>query len=111
MRNRDSSVGVVTRLRCGRPSFDSWQVQEIFVFSIYSRPALGSNQPPIQWALAARFLRVKRQGREADHSPPSNVKNFGAIPPLRHMPAWHSVTDLAPYRHLNPLMREYMYVL
>jgi hypothetical protein len=29
-------------------------------------------------------------GREADHSPPSNgeVKNGGAIPPLRHIFSW-----------------------
>jgi hypothetical protein len=35
---------------------------------------------------------VKRQGREADHSPPSSaeVKNGGAIPPLPYM-SWHSV--------------------
>jgi hypothetical protein len=35
---------------------------------------------------------VKRQGREADHSPPSSaeVKNGGAIPPLPHMFSWHS---------------------
>jgi hypothetical protein len=35
---------------------------------------------------------VKRQGPEADHSPPSSaeVKNGGAIPPLPHMFSWHS---------------------
>jgi hypothetical protein len=35
---------------------------------------------------------VKRQGREADHSPPSNaeVKNGGAIPPLSHISSYHS---------------------
>jgi hypothetical protein len=34
---------------------------------------------------------VKRQGREADHSPPSRaeVKNGGAVPPLSHMSSWH----------------------
>jgi hypothetical protein len=36
---------------------------------------------------------VKRSGREADHSPPSNaeVKNGGAVPPLPRMFSWHSV--------------------
>jgi hypothetical protein len=41
------------------------------------RTALGSTQPPIQWVPGALSLGVKRPGREADHSPPSNteVKN------------------------------------
>jgi hypothetical protein len=34
-------------LGAGRPGFDSWQGQEIFLFSTASRPALGSNQPHI----------------------------------------------------------------
>jgi hypothetical protein len=36
------------------------------------------------------FPRGKRQGREADHSPPSSadVKNGGAIPPLPPMSSW-----------------------
>jgi hypothetical protein len=36
--------------------------------------------------------RLKRPGREADHSPPSSaeVKNGGAIPPLPYMSSWHS---------------------
>jgi hypothetical protein len=33
-------------------------------------------------------------GREADHLPPSSaeVKNDGAIPPLRHMPSWRGAS-------------------
>jgi hypothetical protein len=33
---------------------------------------------------------VKRQGREANHSPKSNVevKNGGAIPPVPHKSSW-----------------------
>jgi hypothetical protein len=31
-------------------------------------------QPPIQWVPGALSLRVKRLGREADHSPPSSVE-------------------------------------
>jgi hypothetical protein len=39
------------------------------------------------------FPRVKRPGREADHSPPSSaeVKNGDAIPPLTHMSSWYGV--------------------
>jgi hypothetical protein len=33
------------------------------------RPALGSTQPPIKWVPG-----VKRQGREADHSPPTTAE-------------------------------------
>jgi hypothetical protein len=34
-----------------------------------SRPALGPTQPPIEWVPGALSLGVKRQEREADHSP------------------------------------------
>jgi hypothetical protein len=44
----------------------------IFLFTTESRPALGTTQPPIQWVLGALWLR--RQRREADHSPPSSVE-------------------------------------
>jgi hypothetical protein len=57
--------------------FDSREEKEICFFSITSRPALGSTQPPIQWIPEAVSSGVKRQGREADHTPPSGaeVKN------------------------------------
>jgi hypothetical protein len=35
-------------------------------------------QPPIQWVSGALFLRVKRLGREANHSHPSRVENKNA---------------------------------
>jgi hypothetical protein len=47
------------------------------IFSIFfpaSRPALGPTQPPIKWVTGALSLRVKRPGREADHSPPSSAE-------------------------------------
>jgi hypothetical protein len=40
-----------------------------FLFSKFSRPALGSTQPPIQWVPG-----VKRPGRETDHSFPANAE-------------------------------------
>jgi hypothetical protein len=43
----------------------------IFLFDSVSRPALGPAQPPIKWVSGALSMRVKRAGREADHSPPS----------------------------------------
>jgi hypothetical protein len=57
--------------------FESLQGLVIFFFTTASRTVLGPTQPPIQCVTGTLFLGVKRPGREADHSPPSNaeVKN------------------------------------
>jgi hypothetical protein len=60
----------------------------IFLFTTMSRPALWPNQPPIQWVPVALFLKVKRPGREADHSPPSsyeikNAYSYTSAPTIR----------------------------
>jgi hypothetical protein len=55
----------------GRSSSDS-RVKN-FLFSMSSRPALGSTQPPIQCVPGA-FTGGKAVGREADHSPPANAE-------------------------------------
>jgi hypothetical protein len=44
-----------------------------FLFTTASRSTLGPTQPPIEWVTGDRFLRVKRLGHEADHSPPSSA--------------------------------------
>jgi hypothetical protein len=44
------------------------------IFSTSSRPALVSTQSPIQWVPEALSLKVKRQGREVDHSPPTSAE-------------------------------------
>jgi hypothetical protein len=44
-----------------------------FHFSMSSRPALGSTQPPLQWVPGSSFPGVKRPGRGSDHSPPTTV--------------------------------------
>jgi hypothetical protein len=61
-------------LSAGRPGFDSWQCN-IFLFSTESIPILWFLQPIIRWATAW-----------SDHSPLSGaeIKNGGAIPPLRY---------------------------
>jgi hypothetical protein len=41
------SVGTATRLRLGRPGFNSRQGQKIFPLATVSRPALRPTQPPI----------------------------------------------------------------
>jgi hypothetical protein len=53
--------------------FDSRRQLGIFLFAA-SRTTLGPTQPPIQWVLGVLSLGVKRPGREADHSPPSNAE-------------------------------------
>jgi hypothetical protein len=56
-------------------------------FTTVSRLALGPTLPPIHWVPGALSLGVKRPGRDADHSPPSNseVKNvwsYTSTPPI-----------------------------
>jgi hypothetical protein len=62
------------------------------IFSMSSIPALGSTQPPIQWAPGAVSPGLKRPGREADHSPPTSARSrkYGSVPPLPQMPSWRS---------------------
>jgi hypothetical protein len=70
-------------LRAGRPGFDSRQGQD---FSRLHNVQTGSGAHPATYPMGtgAIFPGVKRQGREADHSPTSSaeVKNGGAIPPI-----------------------------
>jgi hypothetical protein len=47
---------------------------EIFIFTTASRTALRPTQPPIQWVPGALSPVVRRPGREAHHSPPSNAE-------------------------------------
>jgi hypothetical protein len=63
-------------LRAGRPWCRSSSPGTIknFLFSTSSRPTLGSTQPPVRWVLEVLSPGVKRQGREADHSPPASAE-------------------------------------
>jgi hypothetical protein len=63
-----------------RPSYgldEFRQGQEIFLFSIAFRPALGPKQSPILWVSGPLSPGVMRPGREVDRSPPcsAEVKN------------------------------------
>jgi hypothetical protein len=55
-------------------------------FSISSRQTMRPPPPPIKWVPEALFLQMKRQRREADHSPPRS------IPPFPHTSSWHSAS-------------------
>jgi hypothetical protein len=54
--------------------FESRQGLGIYLFTAASRTALRPTQPPIQRIPGGLSLEVKRLGREADHSPPSNAE-------------------------------------
>jgi hypothetical protein len=66
---RDSAVGIVSSY---------WlDDREVGVrIPVMSRifTSLRSTQPPIQWVPWAVSPEVKRPGREADHSPPTNAE-------------------------------------
>jgi hypothetical protein len=69
IRSRESAVGLASR---GRSS--SQGRTKNFLFFTFSRPALGSTQPPVQCVPRALSAEVERQGREADHSPPASAE-------------------------------------
>jgi hypothetical protein len=71
----DSAVGVATGYKLDdRGVGVQVPVVKNFLFSTSSRLALGPTQPPIQWVQVGFFPRVKRPGREADHSPPTSAE-------------------------------------
>jgi hypothetical protein len=45
-----------------------------YYFSLSSRPALGSTQPPIHGVPGSSSRGVKRPGGEVDHSPPTSAE-------------------------------------
>jgi hypothetical protein len=105
-RSRDSSVGIVTRLRAGRPGFDFRLGLRIFLSATASRPALGPTNLLPNWYPSALSPEVKRPGREADQSPQSNAdfKNacsYASIPSVR----LHGVV----LRYLLPLLLKVRY--
>jgi hypothetical protein len=70
---------------------------KIYFYYTSSRPALELIQPHTSQVLEAFSPGIKRQGREDDHSPPSNaeVKSGGTIPPLPHTSSWHVLVNHA----------------
>jgi hypothetical protein len=59
-----SSVGTVTMLWLDDPVFESWQGQQFFLFS---GPAVGLTQRPVQREPGGSFLGVKRPVFQVDH--------------------------------------------
>jgi hypothetical protein len=77
---------VLTRLRAGRPGFNSrWGQWWNFLFTTASIPTLRPIQPPDQRVLSPG---VRRPGREAEHLPPSSAEvngvwSYTSTPPTR----------------------------
>jgi hypothetical protein len=67
--------------------FDSRRGLGIFLFITASKTAMGATQPPIQRVLVALSVRVKRPGREADHSPPSSAEVKACVELYLHSPS------------------------
>jgi hypothetical protein len=87
--------GLALSYRLDGRGFESRKGLGIFLLTTASRSALGPTKPPIQGVPGVLSLRVKRQGREADHSSPSSaeVKNswsYTSTPQYAFM-AWLSV--------------------
>jgi hypothetical protein len=76
-RSWDSIVGLVTGYELDVWEAGDWvpEGSRNFLFSTSSRPSLRSTQPPIQpMGTGALSPGVKRQGCEADHSPPASAE-------------------------------------
>jgi hypothetical protein len=71
---------------CHDQEFESRQGLGIFLLTTASTSALGPTQPPIQWLPAVLSLGIKRPGREADHSPPSNAEVKECVELYLHSP-------------------------
>jgi hypothetical protein len=67
------SDGIALGNGLGDRGFESRQGQGIFLFTTASKPALRPTHPPNQCVPGTLSLGVKRQEREADHSPPSSA--------------------------------------
>jgi len=65
---------------------DSRRGLGIFLFTTSSRMDLGPTRTPIQWVSGTLSLGVKRPGRVANHSPPSNAEVKECLEIYLHSP-------------------------
>jgi hypothetical protein len=104
---RDGDNGIPMGWTIGVLGFDSRLGLGIFLFTITSKMALGSTQPPIQWVTGAPSLGVKRPGVKLTthlHLVPrsKNEWSYTSIPQYAFM-AWCSVEAQGQlYLYLNP---------
>jgi hypothetical protein len=69
----DCVVGIVTSFELDDQEFGIRVPVGSRIFSMSSRPALGSTKPPAQWVLRALSPGVKRLGREVGHSHSTSI--------------------------------------
>jgi hypothetical protein len=77
-----------------------------FFFTTVSGTALGPTQPPIEWVLGALSLGIKRQGLEADQSPPSSAEVKECVELYIHSPNTPSLRG-AKLKHRDNLHGQY----
>jgi hypothetical protein len=92
-RSGDSSFGIATGYGLDGREVSLRDPIKNFLFSTWSRPALGPIQARIQCILGTLSPGVMRPGREADYSPPasSKVKKTWIYTSTPHTPSWRSV--------------------
>jgi hypothetical protein len=90
IKSRDSSVGTATAYGLdGRVQFPAW-IRYLYLLH-NAQTGFGAHLVFYQMDKGeAAFPVAERPGREADHSPPSNVeiKNIGAITAFSYMSTW-----------------------
>jgi hypothetical protein len=72
LESRDSAVGIETGYGLDDRGIGVQVPVGSRIFSMSSKTTLRPTQPPIQWVPGALFPGVKRPGREADYSHPTN---------------------------------------
>jgi hypothetical protein len=89
---RNISVGIATGYMLDGPEIAVQCLAAARDFSRLHSVETGPTQTPLQWVSGSISPGAKRQGREADHSPPSSVEveNVEAIIPLHHTSSWRA---------------------
>jgi len=88
--------------------FKTQQGQDIFLLSTPSRPLLGPTRPPVQYVQCFFFPnRVKRPGRNVNHSPPSseevkNDRSYTSSSPIC-LHAWTATTSSSCFYSVTTL--------
>jgi hypothetical protein len=73
-RRLSSAVGTATGYQLDDRAVGVELPLRSFLFSVSSRPALGTTQPPLQWVPETLFLGIKRQEGESYHSLPASAE-------------------------------------
>jgi hypothetical protein len=72
--NRDNAVSIATGYGLDDRGVGVQVPVGSRILSTSFRPALGPTQPPVEWVPRTLSPALKRQGREADHSPPASAE-------------------------------------